>query len=116
MLRRATKMKALARSLALALCLTLCAAAESQNYYGSMAVLARKAFNDKWTMRFGGQFGHEESAARSNVVTCAAGVGYNLSSEVVIAFYNKTSFARFLHLDNRDTEISISESVSWRRQ
>lgn len=86
-----------------------------QSYCGSLGVLMRKTLNDRWTFRAFGQLGQEHSATRSNIVTLEAGAGYSLSKEAVIAVYAKAAHADYMHIGNKDSEISVSESISWRR-
>lgn len=97
------------------LCLLTNQHAASQNYNGSLAVLMRKSLNERWTFRADGQLGQEFSTTRSNIVTFGTGAGYSLSDEAIIAVYAKASHADYLHIDNKDSEISVSESISWRR-
>lgn len=97
------------------LCLIFSSRIFGQNYCGSLAVLMRKTLNDRWTVRAYGQLGQEYSATRSNIVTLEAGAGYSLSKEAVIAVYAKAAHADYMHIGNKDSEISVSESISWRR-
>lgn len=97
------------------LCLFLSQHAFGQSYCGSLGVLMRKTLNDRWTFRAYGRLGQEHSETRSNIVTLEAGAGYSLSKEAVIAVYAKAAHADYMHIGNKDSEISVSESISWRR-
>lgn len=97
------------------LCTVISSHVFGQNYCGSLAVLTRKTLNDRWTVRAYGQIGQEYSEARSNIVTLEAGAGYSLSREAVISVYIRAAHADYLHISNKDSEISVSESISWRR-
>lgn len=97
------------------LCLFLSPYAFGQSYCGSLAVLTRKTLNERWTVRAYGQIGQEYSGMRSNIVTLGAGAGYSLSKEAVISVYAKAVHADYMHIGNTDSEMSVSESISWRR-
>lgn len=106
---------ALTRLVALAIFFAAGTWAESQNHCGTLSLLVRKKQGEVWTFRFDGQLGQESSTTRSNIFKCGAGAGFSLSREATIAVYTQMAHAEYLHIDNKDSEISVSESISWRR-
>lgn len=114
-LSHTVRAKALARSLASALCLTLCAAATSQNLCGLTDMQVSKSIGDRWAIRGELLFGHEHSTVNSTIVAYGGAAGYRMSHDAVIAVDANVSHALYSDIDNNDTETSIRESISWRR-
>lgn len=114
-LRSLSPAKDVFRLLTIALCAAFGPGAAGQNHSEALAVQVSKDFSEKWTFKVDGLFGQEHSETRSNVIMCGVGAGYHLNNDAVIAVYNKLAYADYMHIDNKDTEISVTESISWRR-
>ena len=96
-------------------CLFVFSPSSAQSTFGGIYLQARHKINDRWAARGCALIGREFGKTESWVASCDAGAGYSLSDEAVIAVYAKTSIANYIHMSNHDAEMSVVESISWRR-
>lgn len=96
-------------------CLSVFAKTEAQDNIVAVTMQIRSELNSHWRLRGEGRWGRERGNGDGWVMTYGAGVGYNLSKEAVIAIYARAALENYRHMQNRDAEISVAESITWKR-
>ncbi len=92
-----------------------CDYAYSQSYFDAATAKVTKDLRDKWVLQglFRGGYGCGSTSYWACNIDC--GAGYKLSETAIVAVYSRCAFANYISISNRDVEISIAESISWRR-
>ena len=89
--------------------------AHGQSYFDAATIKVSKELRQQWTLRGLCRTGYGCGSTSYWAGNIDCGAGYKLSEAATIAVYAKCSFANYIGISNKDVEISISESISWRR-
>ncbi len=103
--------------LAAALCLLfmLSVMSEAQYAYNGLKIALSKDLGEKWEIV--GLANGGRGFGKQDYTSCGLNLGasYKISKDARLYVFAKGQYADYMHVSNRDMEMSIKEMISWRR-